>query len=140
MKLKMLLQKQLGRHISVKVYANINDISLYMARKHMTTEMDNGIIEKYNNRFYYISANRSLNPKDIQKKLISKAKINLEVARLINENLIYDKKWMVFIDTTPTQVIMYFPLCKKKITLNLSEPVENIEHRIILRRNNIKVI
>jgi len=135
----MILKRAVGRCFTIKKHAMFYDVNKYQARKQIQRAIENGNVEKYHNRFYYISDDFSIEAPDIQKKLINKAKINLEISRLINNNYIYDKQFMAFIDLAPYEATIYLPLRKKKITLNLLKPIIDWEYRLILTRNKIKV-
>jgi len=135
----MIAKKAVGTFISIKTYATGYSISRYKARKYIDMLMDIGVVEKYHNRFYFISNDMATDPTSIQRKLINKAKINLEISKLINAKLIYDAKFMAFLDVQPDEVIIYYPIRKSKNILKLSEPVIHWEHRLILKRHNIKV-
>jgi len=129
--------KNKGDFITIKEFANKNKISYYKAKKEIYKLINYGIIEKYYNRFYYLNTTYSNNTKFIQSNLINKAKINLQIAKLLNSDMIFDKLYMAFIDTSNFKITIYFPLKRQKLEIKNFNNISDIA-KILFKRNKIK--
>jgi len=123
---------------NVKMISNDLKISKYKARQIIQELINACIIEKYNNKFYLLTDLLSFKIKDIQNRLIYKAKVNIIISKLLGQS-IYDKKYMAFIKKENNIITVYFPLRKTKTVINiLSYNNLNNELNDIIKRNNIK--
>ena len=129
--------KNKGDFITIKEFANKNKISKYNAKKEIDKLINYGIIEKYYNRFYYLTTDYRTDTLFIQKNLINKAKINLQIAKLLNSEMIFDKLYMAFIDTSNFKITIYFPLKKQKLEVKTFNNITGIT-KILFNRNKIK--
>jgi len=125
---------------SIKTISQLIGINNYSTRKLINGLISFGIIEKYNNRFFIISKNYSNTPKDIQERLINKAKINLNILKLLQRNFIHDKKTVSFIQQDGMYFNIYFPINAKKVSLTISDidNNSNIETVEIIKRCKFK--
>jgi len=123
------------KHISV--LTGLNKYSVYKLIKGLVSI---GSVEKFNNRFFVIDANPDTSAVGIQKRLINKAKINLNILKLLQKNFIYDKQTVSFIEQNGMFFNIYFPIKAKKVSLNISDIDKHPDYEIaqIIKRCKLK--
>ena len=124
---------------SIKTFSTLIGINKYSVRKLIYGLIAISILEKYNNRFFVISKNFNNTPKAIQEKLINKAKININILKLMQQNFIYDRQTLSFISQDDTNFIIYFPISRKNIIINKID-IQNYKDAdilLILKRNKL---
>jgi hypothetical protein len=138
---KLILFYRVGERInSINHISNITNMNKYSVRKLIYAMISIGIIEKYNNRFFIISHNIDDSSESVQKRLINKAKIYLNILKLQQKKYILDKQTMAFINQNGVNINIYFPISKNKIHINICD-LDNmaIESQIynILQRHKL---
>ena len=123
------------KHISV--LTGLNKYSVYKLIKGLVSI---GSVEKFNNRFFVIDPNPDTSPAGIQKRLINKAIINLNILKLLQKNFIYDKETVSFIEQNGMYFNIYFPIKAKKVSLNISDIDKHPNYEIsqIIKRCKLK--
>jgi len=131
---------KLGYAIPSKYIISIKlGITEYQVSKFIKILLNEGLLEKYHNRFYIINDNLNSDIKTIQKNLIEKAKINLFMIQLLEKGAIYNKKHIAYIIKNNLEINIYFPLRKNKIKFNILDVNEQpLEIQEIIKTHNIK--
>ena len=73
-----------------------------------------GMIVKIHTRFILISRQYTNNPKNIQKYLIKKAQLHLDMLKLLQAGASYDKKHIAYVKKDGEYVNIIFPYLSKK--------------------------
>ena len=113
-------------------------VTRYKAKLFIDYLINIGVVDKYYNRFYLISLNFNQDTKSVQDKLIHKAKINIQILKLINDGACLDTKYLSFTTTTTNQAVISFPLRKKRLKLTLNDIGEQTDEiNDILKRQQL---